>query len=111
MSKFESLLTDFSRAITQLAKALQQEKNEYLRDSCIQRFEFTFDLAWKTTKAFMEEQKGVISRSPKDVFREAYKQGMLEYDTTWLDLTDLRNETVHTYREDMAERVYGQLQQ
>lgn len=33
----------------------------------------------------------------------------LENDPFWLELVDLRNETVHTYKEEVAERVYGSL--
>ncbi len=55
MSKFESLLEDFRKATGRLAEALAQEKNEFIRDSAIQRFEFCFDLSWKTLKAFLED--------------------------------------------------------
>ncbi len=109
MSKLESSLSDFSKAVQRLNEVLQQEKNEFIRDSAIKRFEFTFDVAWKTLKTFLEERKGVISKSPKDTFREAYNKGVMAFDNYWLDLADLRNEAVHTYREPVAEKVYAQL--
>ena len=40
-------ITDYLRALTQLEKAASQPKDEFLRDSVIQRFEFTHELAWK----------------------------------------------------------------
>ena len=85
------------------------EKNDVVRDSAIQRFEFTFDLAWKTVKTYLGGQKGVVCDSPKDCIREAYAQGLIAYDDAWLAMTDMRNETVHTYNEEVAEKIYARL--
>lgn len=80
-----------------------------IRDSAIQRFEFTLDLSWKVLKTYLEDQKGVICKSPKECFREAYKQGVIEYEDDWLKLVDLRNETSHTYNEEYAKAIYKEL--
>lgn len=40
-------LAAFGSALGRLEAALAQPKNEWTRDSAIQRFEFTFELAWK----------------------------------------------------------------
>ena len=45
----------------------------------------------------------------KECFREAYRQGLVSYDDEWIKLVDLRNETVHTYNEETAARIYGEL--
>jgi nucleotidyltransferase substrate binding protein (TIGR01987 family) len=66
-------------------------------------------LGWKSLKAFLEHQKGVVCRSPKDCFRTAYELGVIDYDEFWLKLVDDRNETVHTYNEELAERIYSVL--
>jgi len=108
MSKVSELLQVFQQAVERLDGALQQEKNEYMRDSAIQRFEFTFDLAWKTMKAVLEEE-GVICSSPKSCLQASYRNGLVDYDTIWLEMLKLRNETTHTYNESMAEIVYAEL--
>lgn len=41
MSKLEANLSQFKKAINRLEDVLKQEKNEFMRDSAIQRFEFT----------------------------------------------------------------------
>ncbi len=108
MTKLESLLPDMERAVKRLKEVLEQPKNEFIRDSAIQRFEFCFDLAWKTLKAYLEEKHNVQCVSPKTCFREAYnKEVITDYDTFWLELADKRNLTVHTYKEDLAEEVYA----
>jgi len=109
MTKFESSLNDYAQALARLKEALALPKDSITRDSSIQRFEFTLDLAWKAVKVFLEEKHGVRCVSPKSCFRDAYQQGLIDHDTFWLDLVDLRNDTVHTYKEELAESVYTQL--
>jgi nucleotidyltransferase substrate binding protein (TIGR01987 family) len=109
MTKFEALLKQFEKALRRFREVLQLPKTDVVRDSAIQRFEFTLDLSWKMLKSFLEEKKGLVSTSPKECFREAYRQGVIEYDDEWLKLVDRRNETVHTYQEEMAEKIYNQL--
>lgn len=84
-------------------------KSDITRDSAIQRFEFTLDLSWKMVKAFLEDKKGIICVSPKECFREAYRQGLIEYSDEWIKFVDMRNETVHTYKEEVAEKIYNSL--
>ena len=106
MTKIEALSQQFERAILRLDEVLRLEKNEFMRDSAIKRFEITFDLSWKAVKAYLEEIKGIPCASPKGCFREAYRQGLLEYDEFWLEMTDLRNQAVHIYKEELAEQIY-----
>jgi len=109
MTKFQSLYEDFSNALLRLDEILQEKKTDIVRDSAIKRFEIAFDLAWKTTKAFLEENHNITCVSPKTCFREAYRVGLIEYDETWIKLADDRNYTAHTYRETLAEKIYSEL--
>jgi len=109
MSKLEALIKQFDKAIERLEEVLNEPKNSIVRDSAIQRFEFSLDLAWKSVKAFLEEKKGVVCNSPKECFREAFRQGILEYEDKWVIYVDMRNETVHTYKEEVADKIYKQL--
>ncbi len=51
MNKVSAQLEDLVVATRRLHEAASQPKNEFLRDSTIQRFEFTFELAWKVMKS------------------------------------------------------------
>ncbi|MBI3786696.1 MAG: nucleotidyltransferase substrate binding protein [Ignavibacteriales bacterium] len=99
----------FERAFARLKEVLAVPENDIVRDSAIQRFEFTLDLPWKMIKALLETRHGISCNSTKDCFREAYRQGLLSYDDAWVKLVDLRNETAHTYNEETAERIYKEL--
>lgn len=109
MNKLDAVIAQYARAMDRLHAALKQPKDEFMRDSAIQRFEFTFDLAWKAIKAFLEARRGILCTSPKTCFRDAYAQKLISYEDFWLTLTDMRNATAHTYNEEEAERVYTQL--
>ena len=109
MTKFEATIQQFEKAVTRLKEFLDVSETDIIRDSAIQRFEFTLDISWKMLKALLEEKKGIICFSPKECFREAYRQGIINYDEDWIKFVDMRNETVHTYNEDTAERIYSQL--
>jgi nucleotidyltransferase substrate binding protein (TIGR01987 family) len=60
-------------------------------------------------KAFLESRLGVVCHSPKGCFREAFKQQLIPYDDAWLEYVDMRNETTHTYNEDLAEELFTTL--
>lgn len=93
-------------AISRLNEVLVIPKTDIVRDSAIKRFEIVFDMTWKTVKAFLQERQGVNVASPKEAFREAYRQKLIPYDDFWLDLADKRNLTVHTYKKAVAEEVF-----
>lgn len=96
-------LDEFSKAVNRLDLAIQQKKNEFIRDAVIQRFEFSVELAWKTTKKTM----GTATAAPKDVIREMAQSGYIDDVSLWLKAIDMRNLSSHTYKEDLAEQVYA----
>jgi nucleotidyltransferase substrate binding protein (TIGR01987 family) len=94
---------EFSKAVSRLGDALAQPKNDFLRDSVIQRFEFSIELAWKTARKVM----GTATTAPKDIVREMAQAGYITDVEDWLRGVDMRNLSSHTYKEDLAELVYG----
>jgi len=109
MSKRRSLRVDFDRATARLEEALALPKNDIVRDSAIQRFEISFELCWKFLKAYLEEEHNMSCTSPRTCFRAAFRNRVIKDDPFWIDLTVLRNYTVHTYNEQLADYVYSRL--
>ncbi len=109
MSKLEAQIAQFEKALRRLGEALDAEKTDITRDSAIQRFEFTLDLSWKSLKTLLEDKKGIVVASPKECFKEAYRQGLIPYQDAWIAMVDMRNATVQTYDEEMAEEIFSQL--
>lgn len=65
-------MQNFIKALNRLKEGLTQydEKNELLRDGIIQRFEFTFELAWKTLKEVFEDEGLIGLNCHKSVLKE-----------------------------------------
>lgn len=99
-------IVDYLKAVTQLEKAAARPKDEFIRDSVIQRFEFTHELAWKMLKLKLEDE-GLIVKTPKETMQEALQAGLIEDGNLWSDMQKMRNLTSHTYREQLAEEVYA----
>jgi len=75
------------------------------RDSTIQRFEFCYEMAWKTLKAFLEWE-GTITTSPRETLRSAFSSGLLGSEVQlWERMLADRNVTSHTYNESVAQRI------
>lgn len=108
MNKTSSLLDDFSRATERLAEALAQAEDEFIRDAAIQRFEFSFELAWKSIQAVAREY-GQDCGSPRTAFGTALRNGWIRDEAAWLDMMEARNRTSHTYREALAQQVFAEL--
>jgi len=90
--------------------ALQTPKTDLNCDASIQRFKFSYELAWKTLKRVLNHQ-GIMVNSPRNVFRDAAKEGLLDYPKAWFTFLELRNLTTHTYQEAIAEKIYQLLPQ
>lgn len=101
-------LVSLQTALGRLDDALAQPKTEWTRDSAIQRFEFTFELAWKAV-ATVAQAHGVEARSPREAFKQAFALGWVTDEDVWLRMLDDRNRTTHTYNEAVAEEIFGQL--
>jgi nucleotidyltransferase substrate binding protein (TIGR01987 family) len=95
------VITPLIKSHVALKKALVEAKSELERDGAIQRFEFTFELLWKTLKKVLSF-KGINVNSPRDVFREAAKQGLIDDPVVWFEFIKHRNITSHTYDESYA---------
>jgi len=109
MGKLESKLNNFKHALQRLKEAAQEfsrsDASDVVRDGLIQRFEFTYELAWKTTKEYLEDIGIVDKNSPKAVIKEAYAQKIIINEKNWLLMLRDRNMTSHIYKEEAAQEI------
>lgn len=102
-------MNNFHNALQRLKEAVAewQEGNtsDVVRDGLIQRFEFTYELAWKTTKEYLEEIGIMEINSPKAVFKEAFAQKLISGEDLWLLMIKDRNMTSHLYQEQVAQEI------
>jgi nucleotidyltransferase substrate binding protein (TIGR01987 family) len=77
-------------------------------DGTIQRFEFSFELAWKAIKS-VAKHFGTDRKSPREAIKAAYGYSWIDDEMLWIDILHDRNLSNHTYREDIALSVYNRL--
>jgi len=113
-------LADFHNSLQRLEEAhhktiAHKDDDEYtfFRDSTIQRFEFTLEIAWKSIKSYLLEQEGIECRSPKGCMREFFTAGYISEDETTqlLAMIDDRNLSTHTYHEALADEIYSHIKE
>ena len=101
---------NFSKAIALLGEALEAKPiEEYSRleqEGIVQRFEYTFELAWKTLKDKLLYE-GYDEKTPRSVIRRAFDVGYVTEDEAeiWLDSLGKRNLLSHTYNESVAQQA------
>jgi nucleotidyltransferase substrate binding protein (TIGR01987 family) len=91
-----------------IARGLKAPESDVTRDAAIQRFEFCFELAWKSVQERARDD-GLDCQSPRDCLRIAFKTSWIENEQGWLAMLDDRNRTSDTYDEDMAKAVFRRL--
>ena len=101
-----------AKATERLKEALNEKETEIAIDGTLHRFEFTFELAWKTMKDLME-YNGIIETtgSPREVLRTAFQNGLNEDGETWINMMLARNSLSHLYDEETSRKIYKDIKE
>lgn len=102
-------LSELKMAFARLKEAIPEVKNQLDKDGAIQRFEFVFELVWKTLKDYAEDKGRMDAVSPKDAFRVAADLGLIENPLVWFEFVKSRNEAAHLYDEQKANDVFSKI--
>jgi len=107
-------ISAFANAVQSLHEALvayKQGPNDFIRDACIQRFEYTYDLAYRMLRRQVERMVGGSDEVDQMTFpvliRTGAEKGLLlnSWDV-WKLHRDARNITSHAYNERKAQSVF-----
>lgn len=104
---------ELKKAIDTLGEALnfaQQSTNNEIqfkiaRDACIQRFEYCIELCWKVSM----KKIGAQTKFAKPAIRDMARADLIASAETWLDFVEARNNSSHSYDEDVAQKTYLQI--
>ena len=108
IAKATAVLSDFEQAVARLETALDQPQTEFVRDAAIQRFEFSFELAWKSIQVIARFEAQDCP-PPRMAVATAWRNRWISDEALWFDMLEERNKTSHTYRESMAQEVFDDL--
>jgi nucleotidyltransferase substrate binding protein (TIGR01987 family) len=104
LQRFEN----FEKAFRLLSDALTKgvrELSDLEKEGVVQRFEYTFELAWKTLKDYLEYDGVIIDVStPRSVIKKAFAAGIVKDGQAWIDMLESRNVMSHTYDEEVFEK-------
>ena len=111
--RWEQRFLNFKKALGQLKQAIDLNEERSLTDleqqGLIQRFEFTYELAWNTLKDYIEYQGETDIKGSRDAFRLAFQRGIITKGQKWIDMIGSRRDSVHTYDEAMSKNVVKQV--
>lgn len=113
MSNPRGKLDNFARALKALHEGLKlfDPASDLQRDGVIQRFEFTFELAWKSLQAYFDDEGTQGVNSPKGALREAYGGGLIQDEALWLAMLRDRNMTAYLYDAELAAEIVHRIQE
>ena len=107
LSSLRNALASLHRGLTRWQATNSQD--EELRDACIQRFEYTFELSWKMLQRRLEldlpDARSVDAMSFRDLIRSGGERGLVRDVDAWMVFRDKRNITSHTYNAAKAADV------
>ncbi len=111
-------LTTLTKVIKSLGTALAELKRKkddvYLKDACIKRFEYTYELSHKMLRRQLEVMAAtpidIVQLSFQQLIRTAAERGLI-YNSwdVWHKYREARNKTSHTYDEAIANEILADI--
>jgi len=97
---FEGAYILLDEALSNGASSLSQLEKE----GVVQRFEYTYELAWKTLKDYLENSGLVIAPvTPRQVIKDSFAAKIIDSGDVWIKMLDHRNLLSHTYDSSVFE--------
>jgi nucleotidyltransferase substrate binding protein (TIGR01987 family) len=95
---FSNALNKFEDAVDRRDEFKKEGFEDIYLDLIVKRFEFTYEMSWKALKRYLDFL-GVDVKNPRETFKEAYAQEIIDDENVWLDMIEQRNLTSHVYDE------------
>lgn len=100
--RWKQRFNNFEKATNQLQEFIELEQlNKFEVQGLIQCFEYTFELAWKRMKDYLELE-GFEVKSPRATIQTAFQVELIKEGHIWIDALGKRNLMAHTYDESVA---------
>jgi nucleotidyltransferase substrate binding protein (TIGR01987 family) len=111
--RWKQRFENFQKALAQLSKAMAltsiRPLSELEKQGMIQAFEYSYELAWNTLKDYLNYQGITNLIGSRDTIREAFNRDLITDGEGWMGMLIDRNKTSHTYNEETAEEIYGNI--
>lgn len=102
--RWKQRFENFENAFRFLKSATERDSFDDLQAAgLIHSFEFTFELAWKTMKDYLQLM-GTVTQSPREAIKQAFASAIIEDGHLWIEMLDQRNVLTHTYSKEQAKK-------
>ena len=112
MSRLFERIENFNKTLNIFNKccnAYNKNKNdEVAQMALIQSFEICCELAWKVLKDYLKT-KGIITTTPKDTIKKAFKSEIISNGQIWIDMINDRNISSHEYNSDIITLIFDKI--
>lgn len=113
LTNLQKAVSSFEIALNATFENLDSVGNDLIKNGRIQKFEYCAELAWKISKMHLELFEGIMSNSPKGVYKTMFQSDLIseeEYSALFKTIED-RNLLSHIYKEEMYQLVYLNIQE
>lgn len=105
---------NYHRAFVLLREAIELAEERPLspleQEGVIQRFEYTWELAWKVMKDYLDYQGvSLTSVTPRATIRAAFAAQVITDGDLWMQALDARNRMAHTYSRKAFEAAIAEI--
>jgi len=114
-TRWKQRLENFERAFLLLQEAFKKDPAEMStleKEGVIQRFEYSFELAWNTLKDYLVYSGVAFDQiTPRSVIKQAFAAKIIKDGQTWMDMLEQRSLMSHTYDSKIFEAVFSNISQ
>jgi len=110
ISRWQQRFENFHRAFHLLREPLAEKAitdfSVLEQEGLIQRFEFCYELGWKTLRDYLEYGGIKIDPvTPRHVIKQAFAAKLIADGATWIAMLERRNLLSHTYDRAISEKT------
>ena len=107
---------NYKRAFNLLREAIesmeQRKLSQLEEEGIIQRFEYTWELAWKVMKDYLEYQGIILDTiTPSATIKAAFAAKLITNGEMWMLALDTRNKMSHVYNFETFEKAVIKIRQ
>lgn len=106
--RLDRTFSDFEKATQNLKVAVEIADDDLSIDGTIKRFELCYELSWKVIRLYLEDL-GIICRNPRECFKQAKINGLIEDEIMWMEMIEDRNRLVHEYSSEFSRELFGKI--
>lgn len=107
--RWEQRFSNYRKAFAKIEEVISHKNlddlSELEKEGLIQRFEYTYELAWKTLQDLLKYKGYQDIFGPTPVLEQALRDGYISDATNWKKLKKSRELTSHTYDSNTAEEI------